>query len=261
MSEEKKDFGKTRLLGFVVSTDFKEKFVYLKGENRKVVEGHVRKLVTSFESFGTARAIVTVIKTKSVNGKITYYVADGQHTIIACERLGLSFNIALVELIEDSLLNVTKYIATLNNNSKAWSNDNYLTAFAKNGIREYKIVVEVMKTSGLTITDMLYIFLGGSSTKENKMFKNGELKFIDERDSMKLLDAILKVKTYVPNKAFVRRSLYKVMARAKDYDRLADAIITASKALEVAHSKFSENESDFYNHLIKIYQSEFKINK
>ena len=28
MSEEKKDFGKTRLLGFVVSTDFKEKFVY-----------------------------------------------------------------------------------------------------------------------------------------------------------------------------------------------------------------------------------------
>jgi len=131
-----------------------------------------------------------------------------------------------------------------------------LSAFSNNGIREYKKLAEVKKEHGFTITDLLYIYLGNGSSKENKMFKGGNLTFIDEADSDKLLKAVVKVKNHIPNKAFVRRSLYKMMRMAKDYNKFADAIIKTATALEIACSSFSENETEFYEHLVRIYQQE-----
>jgi hypothetical protein len=40
---------------------------------------------------------------------------------------------------------------------------------------------------------------------------------------------------------------------------MAKAILKASKYLKRANAKFSENELDFYAHLMEIYRTEFKI--
>jgi hypothetical protein len=234
-------------------------YKYLNGENRKVNESHVRRLIRSFVEFGSARATVTVLKTRAFSGRVEYYIADGQHTLIACNRLGLSFKVDVIELLEDTALNVTKYIATLNSNAKAWSNNNYLTSYAKNNVKEYKILSDIMSTSGLKITDLLHIFLGGGSSKEVTIFKSGKFSFINEEDSLELLNAVLMVKEMIPNKAPVRRSLYKIMRQAKDYNRMAKAIVKTAKALEVAQVKFSESEGEFYDHLVKIYKKEFGV--
>ena len=152
-----------------------------------------------------------------------------------------------------------KYIATLNNNAKAWSTNVFLEAFADNGIVEYKKFKAIMGDTGLTITDLLTIYCGSGSGVANTKFKDGELVFVNEADSDKLLKAVKKVKGHIPNKAYVRRSLYKVMRIAKDYDKLAKAIVRTAKALETACAKFSENEAEFYDHLVDIYKAEFKI--
>jgi hypothetical protein len=221
--------------------------------NRPTKEAHVKRLVDSFKRFGTAGVVIVVIQTRAVNGKLEYYIADGQHRRIAAERTKLPLSINIVELVEDTLFNLTQYIAMLNDSSKSWTSHNYINAFSKNNISEYKLFNDTMNETGLKATDLLQIFLNTTTTKE---FKSGSMKFPDIDDSLELLKATKMVKEIIPNKAFVRRSLYKVFRMAKDYKRMAKAIINASKHPAF---KYSENEQELYNQLILIYRSEFNV--
>jgi hypothetical protein len=224
--------------------------------NRRTNEQHVNDIVDSILEFGCGSVVVTVVKTKCITGSVEYYVVDGQHRMLAAERLGVPIHILIVELAVDTKLNLTKYIATLNNTSSGWSPKMYLNSFKENDIREYKIMSELKIKTGLTMTDLLFIFLGSNNRKE---FTSGQMTFVNEKDSMELLDSVMMVKNAIPNKAFVRRSLYKIMRLCKDYKRMAKAILKTAEALKTAHTKFSENERDFYEHLVKIYKSEFSV--
>lgn len=235
-------------------------YKFLEGLNRKPKESHIKSLVNSFNEVGTDGVIIKVIRTKAFCGKIEQVLADGQHSYIACIRLNVSFTVQIFEMEEDSKENIRNYIALLNNVKRGWSNEIYLTSYSDdNNATEYKVFERVMSESGLKITDMLYIFLGSAGNKENYMFKKGNLTFLNYDDSMELLNATLKVLKVIPNKAFTRRSLYKVMRVAKNYDKLANAIVKTSEELKSLNAKFSENETEFLNHITRIYQSEFKV--
>ncbi len=236
-------------------TEF-SRFKFLNGINRDTKTSKVNKIVASFKEFGTAGATVTVVRTKAFNGIYEYYIADGQHRLLAAKRLGLPITIIIIELTNDSKLNVTKYIAVLNNTSTGWDAKTYNTSFKENGIREYTILEELRISTGLTMSDLLTIFVGSNN---RRTFSSGDLKFINEDDSMKLLDAVMMVKHLIPNKAYVRRSLYKIMRLCNDYKKMAKAIVKTADALKTAHMKFSENEGEFYDHLVKIYKTEFKV--
>jgi hypothetical protein len=67
-----------------------------------------------------------------------------------------------------------------------------------------------MSTTGLTITDLLFIYTGGA-TKNSKRWFN----FYQRKDSDNLLETILAVKSYVPKHSFVRRGLYFIMKETK----------------------------------------------
>ena len=51
------------------------------------------------------------------------------------------------------------------------------------------------------------------------------------------------------------------MREVVDYDKMAMAIIKASKLMKRANAKFSENEADFYTHLTTIKKATFKKKK
>jgi len=250
-----------RLLDIVPNVKPKDYLKYLRlpnNHNRGVDEVQVKVLMESFSKYGTASVIVKIIRTSVFDGVNTYYIADGQHSIIAASRLNLTLNLLFVDLYEDILMNVLTYVVLLNNTAKAWSTNNYIRTFYH--IPEYKIFDEFIKESGLTTTDLLQIFLGGASKEyEGKAFKSGEMKFIDFEDSKKMYDVVVKIKPYIPNKAFARRSVYKVLRTAKDYKKMGRAIITCAKHLAKANTKFSENELDFLTHLMEIYRAEFNI--
>jgi hypothetical protein len=219
--------------------------------NRPTKEPHVKRLVNSYKRFGTAGANLIVVQTRAITGKLEYYIADGQHTRIAAERAKLPLTVFIVELLNDTMFNVTQYIAMLNDTSKGWTSSNYVSAFSGNEVSEYKLFNDTMKETGLKTTDLLQIFLYTTSTKE---FKSGAMKFPDVEDSLKLLKATKMVKEVIPNKAFSRRSLYKVFRMAKDYKKMAKAILEAT-----SYVKFEENEQKLYDQLCHIYKSAFNV--
>ena len=223
---------------------------------RGINQSHVCKLMDSFKKYGTASTSVTIIKT-SAFGKIDQHIiGDGQHTIHSAKALGLGVNGHIVELIEDTQDNILCYIAILNNARVGWVNKVYLSEYSKldnEKAKRYQLFGELIKEHKLTVTDLSYIFLGGGSKMEVDMFKNGEIEFANERESMRLLKAVLKVKGYLPNKSFARRSLYKVMRMSNNYDKFADKIISS-------YMIFSENEGELFAQLVSINKNSALVN-
>lgn len=222
------------------TTDFTDYKIPV-GLQRKRNPQHIRTLIASFKEYGTARATVTVIKTSAFTDGREYelYVVDGQHTMEASKESGLPVNVEIIELANDTILMFTKYMSMLNSSAKAWTNETYLEAYANNGIEEYKKFDLYKKQYKLTMTDLMYIFLGGSSTNENKAFKSGEMKFNNEKESNELLKIVNEVRNFLPNKAYIRRAFYTFIRAEKENKLIKDAILTYTNTV------FSENEALF----------------
>ena len=214
--------------------------------NRALDNSHIKKLVESFKEFGTVSAKVIVIKT-SVFGSVTYYIVDGQHTIEAVKLAGLSVDVKIVEMENETIAGVTRYIAVLNNIKKGWSNQNYLRAFVANGKHEYIVFNNLIKAHKLTVTDLMNIFVGKA---DHKNFKEGTMKFSNEADGMNLLKAFITIKGMIPSKAFCTRNIPKVLRRDgnTNYKPFVDAVIRANKG----GYKFSENEKEFVSEITQI---------
>lgn len=236
----------------VDQTDFSG-YIKLANLNRKINKAHVQKLIESFSVFGTASAVVRVIETKAFTGKKQYYIADGQHTLEAATALGLSVTIIIIRLVEDTRLKIAQYIAVLNNSSRTWSNQIYREIFNNEDleISEYKLFDYLIAEHKFTVTDLLNIFLGGAGVRENKEWKSGAMEFLDLDDSMKMLNAIVKLKPVLPKLAHIRRAIYPIMRSAKNYDRFAKAILKTNP-------DFAQHEATFYNELVDIYTNEFR---
>lgn len=228
----------------------------IEGSNRILDKMHVQVLIDSFIKHGACSTTIIVIET-SAFGKLNRFIADGHHRCHAGATLNLPLDIKVVKLLDDSVDNVKKYTASLNNNVKDWTNAIYLDVFSGGDKKEYNIFKEKMSTTGLTITDLLFIYTGSGNTKK---FQNGDLAFINEKDSDKLLKTILDVKSFVPRHSFVRRGLYFIMKQTQgDYDKMGKAIIKVSKEKINSGLSFSSDEKSFRNELIQIYQKEFGI--
>ena len=229
-------------------------FEFLPCANRPINKLHVNTLVNSFKTYDSISSTIIVVETTAF-GKLKRYVADGQNRIAAATLLNIPLDVKVVKLFEDTRMNVKKYIASLNNNLKTWIPETYLNSYADENIKEYVVLDGIIKTTGLTMTDLLFIFTGSGITKK---FKEGELKFINEKDSMLLLNAILDVKPYVPFQSYVRRGLYFIMKQTNgEYERMAKAIIKVAKEKQASGIKFSSDEKSFKAEMIDIYQKEF----
>lgn len=224
--------------------------------NRPKDINHIKELKDSFLQFGTGGSMVRILKSKAF-GKIQYFVVDGQHTIDALKNAKMGGNVIIMQLEEDTILNVTLFISKLNNTNKGWTTDNYVDGFSipQLKMKEYQLFKELKKETKLTITDLLYIYTGSGVMKD---YKSGNLSFKNQKDSDVLLKCVIKLKPHLPNKAYVRRSLYKMMAIVGDYKKMTDAIITHAKTLKEVGREFKENEADFFIELEAIRRKAFK---
>jgi len=238
----------TRLLSSFTNKKTFNKFV-TPTVQRNLIQHNVCKLMRSFKMFGTGGSNITIVKTSAFGVKDELITADGQHSIEAAKLVGVGLNGRIVELVDDTKENVLRYIATLNNCRVGWSNKTYLNGNIALGKAEYVMFDMLMTKHKLTITDLLHIFLGGSSNKEAKIYKDGEMEFINEKEALRLLKAVVKVKDALPDKAYARRSLYRVMRMTNNYNKFAEKIINADVT-------FTENETALYLQLIKIHKSD-----
>lgn len=224
--------------------------------NRKPNDSHIKKIADSMCEMGWM-GNVFILKTSANKKKNQLIIIDGQHRLLAAKRLGIKFSYDQYELVDDTFANVCKVMALLNNTSKQWSTKNYLKTYSANDVREYKKFDELLETTGLTITDLEKIYLGSSGAKEHRDYKNGVMKFYNEKQSDAVLQDVLRVLPHIPKKAFTRRALYKVMdlVCAKKKAKFIDKIIATSINLKENYSGFSENENEFCAHLMKIYKA------
>jgi len=250
---------KTIFVEFIAQTEDLKNFNFLINQNRLINKAHVKTIKESFEQFGTASVVINVVETKAF-GVVERYVADGQHRLTAAIELSLPLSITVVRLEEDTILNLTKYIAMLNNTSKGWGSVQYMSSFANSeGGQDYNVLKTLTQKSGLKASDMVAIFLDNSS-EQRKAFISGNMVIENKENKMFLYKAVVKVKSNIPNKAFVRRAFIKVMKTLKteQYNKMAKAVVEASKKMAKAHTKFSENEAEFFEHMERIKKATFK---
>lgn len=217
-------------------------------QNREIDKTHVNEIIESIKNFGDVKMDLTIIKTTSIDGTVRYVIGDGQHRREACLILGIPMNVTIIEMEVDTTLNIVKYISMLNNMSKGYSSEQYLKAYAELGIPEYVLIQQLKKDYTLTVTDFLHIFLGSANKPNNKLFKDGNLRFIDKKKSMKLLNSVIMIQNVIP-KSFSRRSVYKVMKLVEDYNEFALYIIRESKGIT-----FSENQHELLEQLTELFE-------
>jgi hypothetical protein len=219
------------------SSDF-ESFKFF-NFNRPVNKSHVKTLVESMERWGF-QSTLTVIKTSVLDDTEQFYVLDGQHRFSAAKVLGIPFEFKTVDI--ETKLELAQFIADVNNSAKAWGTNQFLNVWARMEIKEYVKMHQVQTETKMQITPLVRAYTGKSSMNE---FRKGDMKFIDEANSDKIISQIMELNDYLPKKAFCRRAIIDIM-NSEDYNHELVKPKIISRALV---SGFSENETDLRNEL------------
>jgi hypothetical protein len=177
--------------------------------NRKVDKAHVKKLVESMKKNGF-KGVIQIIKTKFIDGVMRYYVVDGQHRLAAAQQLGIPIRFELTEL--NTKKEAAQFIAELNTSAKSWGTSNFLQVWSDMAIEEYVKLTQIQKETGFQITPLLEAYLG---TSDQADYRKGTMKFPNEENSDKIISQMVDLNQYLPDKAFCRRAVVRVMRNPK----------------------------------------------
>lgn len=224
---ETKDYSMFNLLGF----------------NRKVDSAHVKRLVESMKAHGF-KGVVQIIKTKFIDGVERYYIVDGQHRIAAAKQLGLPIRFELTEL--KTRVETADFIAELNTSMKSWGTANFLKVWSDLNIEEYVKLETIQKETGFQITPLLEAYL---FTSCQVLYRKGKMKFPNEAESDKIIQQMIDLNKYLPNKAFCRRAVVRVMRNPKyNHKKMLGAV----KQYVNLVGSFTENERSLKAELDKL---------
>lgn len=236
------------------TTDYDEIQMLGGGYNRELNPAGIKALKEALLEYGFIGYAIAIVTGAFGGGKRTF-IADGQHRIEVARMLGIPFSYQVVKLKNDTQFEVCKLIATLNSNATNWSPEKYLDSFSALGIKEYVTMKKTKKETGLTVTDLQNVFLFGSGANEVKAFKSGVMTFPDLRGSKEMLEALMAVKDVLPNKAYTRRSLFKIFKQTLgEYKRFVEAVKFVIKR---SKKEVPENEKMLFDFLKDVFEAEF----
>jgi len=202
--------------------------------NRKVDKSHVNKLKDSMTIRGFLGCII-VVKFED-----TYKILEGQHRFTAAMELDIPFKFEIHEI--DNKRELALFIATVNNSAKAWGTNQFLNVWSKMEIKEYIKLLKIQTETKIQITPLVSAYTGKSNMKD---FRGGVIKFNDEAASDIIIEQIMDLKDILPNKAFCRRAIIKVM-RNKAYNHTNIKPYIDRRFRQVG---FSENENELLKEL------------
>ena len=211
--------------------------------NRPIDKTHVKTLVESMRLHGF-KGVIQVIKTKFIDGVERYYVVDGQHRIAAAKQLGLGVRFELTEL--NTRQETAEFIAQLNTSAKSWGTANFLAVWSALDVPEYVKLNKIQKDTGFQITPLLEAYL---YTSCQVSYRKGVMKFANESESDKIVSQMTDLNQYLPNKAFCRRAIVRVMRNPKyNHKKMLGAI---KQYIQLVGS-FTENERGLKAELDKL---------
>ena len=143
--------------------------------NRPKVEKQVKVIGKSMVSVGLLRTPVFV-KTKVITGRYELYSLDGQHLIEACKRLDVK-NISGIVVETDSIFEMVKMMALLNNVNQRWTLIDYVNSYCGTGNADFFALKNHAITNGFTIAISASILSGTNVSGSGcASIKNGTFK-------------------------------------------------------------------------------------
>lgn len=143
-------------------------------------------------------------------------VIDGQHRLEASKKVGVPVSyIVMPGLDEDD-------IVRMNTVQKPWSLQNYIEAYANQGLPEYIKLVDLIKRSysNVTVTSNIAVNSPTNSNVAKKMIKNGEFKFFNHNKAVEFLQFYKRFRedTQTQKRTTVATALYELF-KVKGFDR------------------------------------------
>jgi len=194
--------------------------------NRNLTEKQVRSLMNAITVSGILR-IPVFVKTKSITGRLEYYILDGQHLIEACKRLDID-SIKGIVIDCESLSEIVNMMAMLNNVNQRWTLIDYVNSYCGTGNENYFKLKNHAIANGLSVAVSASILSGVTvSGRGCDTVKNGEFK-ITEVEHDKITQNLLEVSSLVKtnsakfHKAYL--AFYRSLNGKYNHKRLMDTI-------------------------------------
>jgi len=219
--------------------------------NRDVDMTHVKELVESMKKYGF-KGTIQVIQTSFIDGKESLYNLDGQHRVAAARIAGVPVNFEVTKCTTKR--ETVDMISMLNNSSKSWGTDTFLKVWSDLGLDEYIMMKEILNSTGIQITPLVYALTGSLRMVE---FRKGTMQFPNIEESRKIIKQLLELNQYISTKSYCRRGIIGVM-RMEGYDhkKMMQAVKGYAKNLN-----FPDGELAIRSLLIEFMEKEGMISK
>jgi len=134
---------------------------FLPGVQRTLVLRHVERLAQSIMLYGMIRPII-VVEIDFIDGYMRKYIADGQHALTACMRLGIPIPYVVVDGITN-YDQLTSLVSMLNSSSKSWKQGDYVNAWAQSK-QDYKQLLYLKRKYDLDYDVVMTASTGGNDS-------------------------------------------------------------------------------------------------
>lgn len=173
-----------------------EQLNFLPGVQRTLVLRHVERLAQSILLYGMVRPII-VVEVDFIDGYMRKYIADGQHALTACMRLGVPIPYVIVDGITN-YTELTKLVAMLNSSSKSWKQGDYVNAWSQSK-EDYKQLLLLKKKYDLDYDVVMTASSKGKDSGTNiKSLKSGLFQMEDFANSEIACRRISNLLTIIP---------------------------------------------------------------
>lgn len=168
---------------------------FLPGVQRTLILKHIDRLANSIQLYGMIRPIV-VVEVSFIDGYMRKYVADGQHALMACMRLGIPVPYVVVNGITNAQ-QLTELVAMLNSSSRSWKQGDYVNAWAQSK-DDYKQLLFLKKKYDLDFDVVITASTGKDGGEAVKTMKAGNFVMPDFAKSELACQRVANLLTIVP---------------------------------------------------------------
>lgn len=210
-----------------ISTNYEE-FHFLEF-NRKTDPNHVNGIIKSIREFGVIDD-VKVVETTCVDGTLKKWIADGQHTFLAEKALKVPIEYKLIKV--DTLFELVRLIAVLNNRRKLWKLLDYLHAWMSMRISIYAKINHWVKIKKLPFTTVLETISGKEKNVAADTFRDGNFRENQSIDYEFILTQVSELKSLLPRSNMILTAMSRIVRDTENFD-----VIRMKKAIKKSNTK------------------------
>ncbi len=221
--------------------------------NRDRDPKHIEWIAKSMDQFGVVD-VIKVAYTDCVDGEWKMWIVDGQHTYSACMKRGL--RIKYITIHVDSLEELVRLTAVLNNRRKLWKFGDYLKAWAELNVPVYRKIAEWISKK-LPSSVIIEALSGKNRGIAKVLFQDGSFEEDFSLNSDEILNNMLVLRPHLPKSSTVSSAVLRFMWNEQNYDnKRMESVLKKSRERGGIIFEVGETANDVFKNLKKMYDRE-----